>query len=236
MVLDSVINAPVVVRIVWHTTKRMKEMRLLLPTASQTGQVLDGECNVLYNIDVVFLEYTPNGVPRSESCGRRSRASTCATARAARVIFAPIGGRLANGRVEMLGFVTPRRTFDQVLVARQDARGRVCSAGAARLMEALAGAGLGGGELRARRTSAEKGEVRESLERERRERRRERSGEREKWMGGKRFRIRLTAVTVLRWQCSATVGREAWMSSRHGVCHTRWVEAHRCRSPCRGAR
>ena len=57
MVLELVINAPVVVRIVWHTTKRMKEMRLLLPTASQTGQVLDGECNfVLYNIDVVFLE------------------------------------------------------------------------------------------------------------------------------------------------------------------------------------
>ena len=117
MVLELVINAPVVVRIVWHTTKRMKEMRLLLPTASQTGQVLDGECNfVLYNIDVVFLEYTPNGVPRSEKL-RPALASLYMRHRACRpVIFAPIGGRLANGRVEMrLGFVTPRRTFDQVL-------------------------------------------------------------------------------------------------------------------------
>ena len=64
LVLELVINAPCTVRVVWHTTKRLRELRLLLPTATGSGQEIDGTCNYdLYGIDVLCLEFTPRGVP-----------------------------------------------------------------------------------------------------------------------------------------------------------------------------
>ena len=116
-------NAPAVVRIVWRTSKRIKEVRLLVSSYMNSSKKANGTYNYeLHRMDVLTLEYTLAGKPRGEvyRYGGGASLQMCHDKCTVKILSPSIirGRRFERVPLNLeIPFDTPRRAFDQMLLA-----------------------------------------------------------------------------------------------------------------------